>query len=72
VHNALHNDPRLQAAIAEALTGFYRREIEAGNTRNPAAVGSHCLVSEDGPQLVCDPLRVPVKRRFKIAALGRS
>ena len=32
LHDLLYDDPGLEAATVQALTGFYRQEIEAGNT----------------------------------------
>jgi tetratricopeptide (TPR) repeat protein len=44
---ALHDDPQLQAAVVEMLTGFYRREIEAGSTPGYGPAGNLLQALDD-------------------------
>ena len=43
----LHDDPHLQALAFEMLTGFYRREIEAGSTEAMVQLGDFLRTQED-------------------------
>jgi tetratricopeptide (TPR) repeat protein len=44
---ALHDDPHLQASVVETLTGFYRREIEAGSTEAMVQLGDFLRTQGD-------------------------
>jgi tetratricopeptide (TPR) repeat protein len=47
VAGALHDDPSLKAVVIETLTGFYRREIEAGNTEAMVQLGDLRQTQDD-------------------------
>ena len=44
---ALYDDPDLQASVVETLTGFYRREIEAGSTEAMVQLGDFLRTQDD-------------------------
>jgi hypothetical protein len=44
---ALHDVPRLQASVVEMLTGFYRREIEAGSSEAMVQMGDFLRTQDD-------------------------